>query len=189
MKRTVVVSLFVLLAVSTARAAGVEKGVEASRGVIREMVEALRAELSEAIAKGGPAHAINACAESAWKVQSRVEKKLNAKVGRVSLRPRNPANEPDAWERSVLEKFEKRKAAGEPVGKLEYYVVTKIDGKPVLRYMKAIPTGQVCIKCHGRWVDKDVEEAIRKAYPGDKARGFEVGDIRGAFTVTQPLRD
>jgi hypothetical protein len=53
--------------------------------------------------------------------------------------------------------------------------------------MKAIPTGKVCLKCHGEKIDPDVEASLKQNYPRDKARGFKEGDIRGAFTITQPM--
>ena len=80
-----------------------------------------------------------------------------------------------------------RKAAGEPVKKLEFGKIVTIDGKKQFRYMKAIPTGKVCLKCHGAKIDPDVEAALKQNYPRDKARGFKEGDIRGAFTIIQPM--
>jgi len=32
-----------------------------------------------------------------------------------------------------------------------------------------------------------VAEKIRQLYPNDQATGFDVGDIRGAFSIIQPL--
>jgi hypothetical protein len=31
-----------------------------------------------------------------------------------------------------------------------------------------------------------VAKTLAEFYPDDKARGFKVGDIRGAFTIVQP---
>ena len=53
--------------------------------------------------------------------------------------------------------------------------------------MKAIPTGELCLLCHGETIDPDIAAAIDKAYPEDQARGFSLGDIRGAFTLSKPL--
>jgi hypothetical protein len=33
----------------------------------------------------------------------------------------------------------------------------------------------------------EVVEKLDKYYPDDKARGFQVGDLRGAFTIRQPM--
>jgi hypothetical protein len=53
--------------------------------------------------------------------------------------------------------------------------------------MKAIPTGEICLACHGESISPDVATAIREAYPQDQATGFSLGDIRGAFTLSKPL--
>ncbi len=53
--------------------------------------------------------------------------------------------------------------------------------------MKAIPTGGVCLSCHGQRISQPVEAKLERLYPNDRARGYELGDIRGAFTITQPL--
>jgi hypothetical protein len=60
-------------------------------------------------------------------------------------------------------------------------------GKRHFRYMKAIPTGKVCLSCHGEKLDPAVAAKLKALYPRDKAVGFRSGDIRGAFTIIQPL--
>ena len=55
-----------------------------------------------------------------------------------------------------------------------------------VRYMKAIPTGPVCLTCHGEEIAPEVEESLRTAYPHDRALGYGLGDIRGAFSITWP---
>jgi hypothetical protein len=109
------------------------------------------------------------------------------KVAHTSLKYRNETNQPAAWEKAVLEQFEQRKAKGEAVKTMEFSEVTEVDGKKVFRYMKAIPTGDVCLKCHGGNIAEPVSAKINSLYPNDKATGFNKGDIRGAFTVTQSI--
>lgn len=53
--------------------------------------------------------------------------------------------------------------------------------------MKAIPTGKLCLNCHGQAIKPDVVKLLDKYYPGDGARGFGEGDLRGAFTIIQPM--
>ncbi len=53
--------------------------------------------------------------------------------------------------------------------------------------MKAVPTGKVCLSCHGETVAPEVEQKLAELYPDDKARGYKEGDIRGAFVVVKPL--
>ena len=108
-------------------------------------------------------------------------------VGRTSLKIRNELNAPDAWELSVLEQFEQRKAKGEPVKTIEYSEVTQHNGNKVFRYMKAIPADDVCLMCHGENIADNLAAELGKLYPNDKATGFKKGDIRGAFTVVKVL--
>jgi len=83
--------------------------------------------------------------------------------------------------------FEERKRAGEDPANMEYYEVVSEDGGDTLRYMKAIPTAPLCLACHGQQLDSIVKTRIETLYPEDQALGYEAGDIRGAFTISQPL--
>jgi hypothetical protein len=94
---------------------------------------------------------------------------------------------PDGWETGVLESFEERKAAGEPVDTMAFAEVVEVDGAKQFRFMKAIPTGQVCLACHGTEITPEVKVALDEQYPGDQARGYSLGDIRGAFSLSKPL--
>ncbi len=192
MKRALGVGLAALLgaaplAMASTEADDLERRAAESREVVRAFMQALKGELMRAMQEGGPVRAIAVCRERAPAVAARFSRKTGWEVGRTSLRYRNPANAPDAWERHVLESFEARRRAGEPAARLEHYEVTVRDGRRVFRYMKAIPTGGVCLACHGERLAPEVARALDRHYPGDRARGFRVGDIRGAFTIVQPL--
>jgi cytochrome c553 len=108
-------------------------------------------------------------------------------VARTSLKPRNPNNAPDKWETQVLMEFETRKSAGEDPSKLVYTEIVEENGHQVFRMMKAIPTAEVCTKCHGVELQEPVVEKLDELYPEDQARGYKVGDLRGAFTLKKPL--
>jgi hypothetical protein len=51
--------------------------------------------------------------------------------------------------------------------------------------MKAIPVGQVCLTCHGSDIAPELRTEINTYYPEDMATGFELGELRGAFTITK----
>ena len=87
----------------------------------------------------------------------------------------------------MLEQFEERQANGEDPQLMVYTEVVEDNGTKNYRFMKAIPTGPVCLACHGDKIDAAVEARIQELYPEDRARGFKAGDIRGAFTITQPM--
>jgi len=147
----------------------------------------LKQELTSAIKSGGAIAALEACHLKAPKIAQRVSEKSGVKVARTSLKPRNAASAPDAWEEEVLNNFEARKAKGEDVNTLEFHAIVEEDGKREARYMKAIPTAELCLNCHGSKIQADVMAKITALYPQDKAVGFNVGDLRGAFTVRETL--
>jgi hypothetical protein len=160
---------------------------QASAGAIKEFGEKLKGELGRAMKDGGPTKAIEVCHTVAPILAQEQSAKTGWRIARTSLKTRNSANEPDSWETKVLQKFEERKAKGEPVDTLAFGEVVEQNGTKAFRFMKAIPTGEVCLKCHGENIEPGVATKLSELYPADKARGFKLGDIRGAFSVTQPM--
>jgi len=167
---------------------GRDANLEEAQGIIEAFASGLKAELQAALNAGGPTNAIRVCKERAPAIAADYSARTGWDVGRTSLRLRNPAaNAPDAWEKQVLLKFEERKSGGEDVETMAFAEVTQADGEKRFRYMQAIPTGALCLVCHGEALVPAVGTALDKAYPKDQARGFSLGDIRGAFTLSKPL--
>jgi len=135
--------------------------------------------------EGGPPNAIQVCNTKAPGIAREISAAGNLKIGRTSLKVRNPGNAPDTWEKKTLEGLEARKAKGEDPAKLEHHEVV---GKE-FRYMKAIviPADMPCLKCHGEQLDPAVQAKLKELYPNDKATGYKTGDVRGAITIRQPL--
>ena len=158
-----------------------------ARGLVKQFGSTLKGQLVDAMKEGGPVNAIEFCNISAPGIAADVAAASHWKVGRTSLKLRSEANTPDAWELKVLKEFEAEKSAGVDPATLEYSEVVEVDGKKSFRYMKAIPTQEACLKCHGATIAPDVEAKLHKLYPNDQARGFNEGDIRGAFTLAKPL--
>jgi hypothetical protein len=147
----------------------------------------LKAALQQAMKEGGPVNAIAVCNEKAPAIATEMSTRKGWRVARTSLKVRNQANAPDDWERTVLEDFEKRKAQGDKPEAMEHYEIVKNNGKQVFRYMKAIPTVEICTTCHGEQIGDEIAAKLKELYPADQATGFKPGDLRGAFTITQPL--
>ncbi|MDT8386847.1 MAG: DUF3365 domain-containing protein [Thiogranum sp.] len=158
-----------------------------SRTVTQDFMKTLKGELQEAIKEGGPVHAIAVCQDVAPRIADDFSAKKGWEVGRTSLKTRNPDNAPDDWERDVLKTFDRQLAKGQDPKTMEHYEVVQQDGTQVFRYMKAIPTAEVCLTCHGKQVGGAVAGRLEELYPQDEATGYEVGEIRGAFTITQPM--
>ena len=171
---------------ATALAAEAPPQVAESRAAAAEFMQTLKGELMQGL-QAGPVNAIGVCKLRAPAIAGELGARKGWQVGRTSLKVRNPANTPDDWERAGLESFEQRKQAGEDPATLEYYAVVEQEGKPVFRYMKAIPTAELCLTCHGEKIDPAVVAKLAELYPGDQARGYQAGDIRGAFTFIEPL--
>lgn len=159
-----------------------------SRKLVKSFAERLKRELIRAIEAGGPESAIPVCRTAAPAITKEKAAEKGWSLGRTALRLRNPANAPDAWERAVLLKFQDKIKQGADIGELEHYETTTQDGKRVFRYMKAIPTQEPCLTCHGPNVSDSLRKRIAEFYPEDQAIGFSLGDLRGAFTIVQPLQ-
>ena len=187
MKKLVLTALMWSVASLTAVNAGQETEMLEARGLVKEFFDELKSQLSDAIKAGGPVTAISVCNVTAPAIAQNLAHRSGWEVGRTSLKQRNPTNRPDAWETTVLEEFEARKAAGEAVEGMEFSQVVADDGGKHFRYMKAIPISEICLKCHGREITPDVQDQLTQLYPGDQATGYALGDIRGAFTLSKPL--
>ena len=188
MNRFLLIALSSTLYCSSVYATSIDKErVQSSKAVVKEFMGQLKGELQSAMKAGGPVNAISVCQEKAPEIAKNLSEKNGWKVARTSLKTRNPANAPDAWETSVLEKFEARKKSGESVKPMAYFQQVDTQNGKAFRFMKAIPTGKVCLACHGENIDPKVAAKLKETYPDDKATGYKLGDVRGAFTITQPL--
>jgi hypothetical protein len=165
-----------------------ETGVKAAREASMSFARELQAELKKALESGGPEAGVAVCKEAAPAIAAAASERLGGEVGRTSLNTFNPANAPDEWERKVLEAFEARKAAGEPLETLEFHEIVARDGEQRFRYMKAIGIQQPCLACHGKTIAPELAEIIKRFYPEDKGIGYDLGDIRGAFTISMPAK-
>jgi len=145
--------------------------------------------LTAEMAKGGPEGAISACRDTAPQLAKAASEESGWAVRRVSLRNRNPKAVPDAWERAVLEDFDRRAAAGESPATLEKGEVVAEGAQSHYRYMKALPTMELCLNCHGapEKMTPAVRERLASLYPQDKAVGYTLGQVRGAITLKKPL--
>ncbi|WP_371193858.1 DUF3365 domain-containing protein [Glaciecola sp. SC05] len=151
---------------------------------IQQFASTLKSALVGAIQSGGLAHAVDVCHSTAPQIAEDLSTE-GWHVARTSLKARNEQNQPDSWEVEMLQTFDQQFKSGIEAKALnaELYKQAKF------RYMQAIPTDQVCLACHGVSIDAALSEAINKQYPKDRATGFTLEDIRGAFTVSKALND
>lgn len=164
-----------------------EAYVREARQLTGQFARELKGALQAAIEAGGPVNAISVCREEAPGIAGQLSQQSGWAVGRTALRVRNPRNAPSVRERAVLLDFQARLAAGEPPQAIERATVVAEGGDRYLHYMRAIPTAEVCTLCHGASIERGLQDTIRASYPADAATGFEVGELRGAFTFVRPL--
>ena len=75
----------------------------------------------------------------------------------TSLKPLNPANQPDSFEREALQRFEQ--------GETEHFTYQNRGDQTLYRYMAPLITRQDCLKCHAQ-------------------QGYRAGDVRGGISVS-----
>lgn len=191
MKKQLLASATLLLVATSFQAVAddLAKYQEESRKIAKAFVSQLGGELQKEMKDNGPVAAIKVCRKVAPAIASEASRKSGSKVARVSLKTRNPLlGTPDAWEQKVLADFDQRTEKENPAGMEFAEVVSEPQGK-FYRYMKAIPTQDVCLNCHGtdENMPKGVKEALAADYPKDKATGYSLSQIRGAITIKRPL--
>ena len=90
-----------------------------------------------------------------------LEQEKNSTIGHLtSLKPINPLNTPDEWERKALEAIEQ--------GESEYASIEIINNRKHMRFMRPLKTEERCLQCHA-------------------AQGYKVDDIRGGISVALPM--
>lgn len=146
--------------------------------------------MQEAVAEKGVPGAIPVCKEQAPQLLKEKRQETGWDIRRVSLKTRHAqTGTPDLWEARQLADFNIRAGNGEKPETLEKSEIVSIDGKPVFRYMKALPVADVCLKCHGPadGLDAGLKAKLAENYPQDQATGYAKGQVRGALTVKRPL--
>ena len=164
MKLTLVLCAILVLNIS-ACSQNVEKQLLESREATQQLGKQLKSKLKSSLQKGGPVEALDVCNLEAEKIANNVSDELELQVGRTSLKLRNTSNASDDWENEVLHYFEKQKESGVEINNLEIYEITKDNSGKWFRYMKAIPTAEVCLMCHGETIAQPIQEKLQALYP------------------------
>lgn len=168
--------------------ADLQTRLQKARETTRTYSDSLKAKLAEAIRTSGLKGAVGACTELAPELNATVSEQSPFEIGRTSTKLRNPDNAPDPWELKTLELFVAQLAAGGDHKSMESYdVTTTKEGQKLFRYMRPIMTGEMCLGCHGPAVSQEIKQEIARTYSDDKATGYNLGELRGAFTLVQEV--
>jgi len=157
----------------------IKTGQKSSQMLLKTLGSKLKSKMKE----GSRLQALQFCADEAYNITQKVNKKLpvGVRVKRVSSKYRSPANAPLKDELAVLNLFKSLKETNVVFPK---ELVQRVDAK-TYKYYKAISMKKLCLQCHGD-VSKDIEykRALAHRYPLDKAMAYKEGDFRGAVVVT-----
>lgn len=138
----------------------------------------LKGALTEALAEGNIASAIEICSTKAM-VLTAQSGKINLTIVSISRRTdrwRNPANQSDRQDLAALKAFRE-----DP--KLAEYVQPESD--EIVRYYQPLRTMPMCLQCHGEpdSFSPKVSHILAERYPEDRATGYNLGELRGVIRV------
>lgn len=148
----------------------------------------LMANLHQEIQAKGHGSALEFCNVNAVPITKELSDKYGVSIRRTSSRARNQENLPTKEELPILEAYEYNAENGIQ----NESNIQRIEGGEVLLFTKAIviPT-EFCLACHGD-AKNDIEAGllykIDSLYPNDLARGFEVGNLRGMWSIKLPKK-
>lgn len=157
--------------------------LQEARVQTKQLAMQLQQTLKKSMKSEGPRAAIQVCNTRAPVIAESLSQG-EWTVGRTALKVRNPDNQPDSWQKEVMHGFVQQLNKGANPMTLE---ASKTEGD-LFYYMKAIPTGGVCLACHGETLAAPITAKLDELYPQDKARGFKQGELRGAFILSKKLR-
>jgi hypothetical protein len=166
----------------------INKVQELGNAVALGTKQTLGKNLQSALQSGGVENAISFCNLNAMPLVDSLSKNYDAVIKRVSLKVRNPEDAPTELERELLEAY-------------EYQMKNSAEMKPNVQalgddqYLFTKPImveNALCLTCHGTFengLTQETDDFIKSKYPEDKATGYEIGDLRGMWSITFPKKN
>ena len=129
----------------------------------------------------GTLEALSFCDERAYPLTDSMSVAHNAKIKRVTDKPRNPNNLANAEELGYLNTFKTKLAANQEISP-----IVKATEDHVKFYYPII-TNSMCLQCHGapkQDIKPEVTAKLAELYPNDKAINYTVDQIRGIWSIS-----
>ena len=185
--RALLLTVGALLLCTPAAAAQEEAPAEASADelgrAVREVerLDELRSSLAETFRQGG-AEADRETFRNVCRPVGVRAKEIAAEngwtVAQMAIRYRNPSHEADSVARDVMRAMERDPSL------MGTWREARMDGREGVRYFRRIVVEPACLACHGAKEERPA--FVKDDYPDDRAFGFEVGDLRGVYSVFLP---
>lgn len=158
--------------------------IQEGKAITQDAFQTLSSKLGQAVQEGGIGYALEFCNIEALPITDSLSANHGVELRRASHRPRNPANRADSLDmetiRQYLSQLEDQKELKPNVYR---------DNEQIVYHAPIIINNGLCLNCHGREGSQIQEknlELIRQLYPDDEATGFEMGELRGIWSVKFP---
>ena len=158
--------------------------INEGKNATKLLLQTLQTNLEDHMKDGPDLDTLDFCSNEAYRITKEVNQKFPNGVSakRISEKYRNPANAPQEDESKVLDYFEKSTKAN---AKVPEDFLEKVDANTYKFYTPIFINKSACLSCHGDLSkDLDIEREIASRYPIDRAKGYNMDDLRGAVVVT-----
>jgi len=125
--------------------------------------------------------AVTFCNERAYFITDSMSSAFNAKIKRVSDKPRNPENEANKKELIHIEAFKNMLSEEQEIEPILEESDTTVN------FYYPIITNAMCLQCHGtenNQMKPDVYKTIKALYPLDQAIGYGENQVRGIWSIS-----
>jgi hypothetical protein len=147
-----------------------------------EAQELFMSKISEQYEKNGFEAAAKYCSMEAYPLTDSLAKQYKVFLSRVSLKNRSPRNEAKGLEKELLEAYAYSKKEGIKLNTNVQFIHT---GDTILYNKPIFIASNVCLNCHGSKenISPEIQEILNNRYPNDKATGYQIGDLRGMWSL------
>jgi len=156
-----------------------QKGAEIAQLTQAELLK----NVSQAMHKGGPGYAIEFCNLQALAIKDSLSRAHDCRIQRLAVKYRNPVDMPQSeTEKKQLNYYQQAFEKGQPLQPEVYQFDDHIE-----YYQPIMLSKEACLKCHGtpgRDIAAVTLQKIKERYPDDRATGFALNDLRGAWKIT-----
>ena len=147
--------------------------------IAKNTFDTLRTVLLKTIGEKGYGGAAKFCNVQALSITS-VYASEGITVSRVTDKNRNPGNALQSMDKEQWQQYIETAAKGDSLQ------ATVITTDSAVHYYKPILIQPMCLSCHGsagKEIAGELLPVLDSLYPGDKARGYKSGDLRGMWHI------